>query len=155
MVPEDNKNKKHINDIVTGAYNSARNFCIDNKGILINYGLGIAQIVAGVKGCQYAKELNQPLLYLGSNVLWIRGVVDIGIGSYRSLYNLIVVNSYVDDMIRGGFIPEEKRKERIESMKMYKNNEVATPERFIKDSVKITKELYLFATSKSPNNPSN
>ncbi|GEM_PF-6142963 len=152
MIHVDNKNKKHINDIVTGAYEGVHNFIINNKGILINYGLGAAQIVAGVKGCQYAKELNQPLLYLGSNVLWFRGVVDSSIGAYRFLYNLIVVNSYVDNMIRGGFIPEEKRKEEVESMKLYKNNEVATPERFIKDSLKAAKELYLYTVSKHSNN---
>ncbi len=155
MVPADNKNKKHINDIVTGAYNSARNFCIDNKGILINYGLGVAQIAAGVKGLQYTKELNQPLLSLGCHALVIRGYLDFMIGGLRTYINTIMINSYVKDKIRSGDIPLEKRNEEIESMKMYKNNEVLTPEKGIKVFVEVTKELYLYATSKPSNNHSN
>ena len=155
MDPSDNKNKKHINDIVTGAYNSARNFCINNKGILINYGLGVAQIAAGAKGIQYAKELNLPLLYVPSGFLAIRGYFDFTIGGVRTYINTIMIDSSVKNKIRRGDIPPEKRKEEIESMKMYKNNEVLTPEKGIKVFVEVTKELWLYATSKPSNNHSN
>jgi len=153
MAPADNKNKKHINDIVTGAYNGVHNFVINNKGILINYGLGVAQIAAGAKGFKYAKELNQPLLYLGCYALVIRGYLDFMIGGVRTGIN-IVLNSYVKDKIRRGGIPPEKRKEEIESMKMYKNNEVLTPAKGIKVFIGVTKEVYSYATSKPSNNHS-
>ncbi len=148
MAPAENKNKKHINDIVTGAYNSARNFCIDNKGILINYGLGIVQIVAGVKGCQYAKELNQPLLDLGSNVLWIRGVLDFGAGLSRNCAN-IFANSYIKDEIRSGnILPEgiKELKSTLNEGKYHQDNEFLLPEKVypevIREVIKSFKNYY-------------
>ncbi len=125
MVPAD---KKHINDIVTGAYNSARNFCVDNKGILINYGLGIAQIAAGAKGIQYAKELNLPLLSLGCYALFFRGCLDVVTGVFRIDDNM-KINDDVDKKIKEGGILLTK-KEEIESRKKYKNNYILIPEEY-------------------------
>ena len=152
MAPDD---KKHINDIVTGAYNSARNFCINNKGILANYGLGIAQMAAALKGAQYVKELNQPLLSLGCYALAIRGGFDFMMGGVRTYINTFMIDSYVNNKIRIGDIPLEKRKEEIESMKRYKNNEILTPEKGIKVFVEVTKELSSYSNSNLSNNHSN
>ena len=147
--------KKNISDIVNKAYDGVHNFVVNNKGILINYGLGVAQMAAGVKGFQYAKELNQPLLSLGCHALVIRGYLDFMMGGVRTYINTFMINSYVNNKLRRGYIPLEKRKEEIESMKMYKNDEVLTPEKSIKVFVEVTKELYSFAKSKPSNNHSN
>ncbi|PIN77480.1 hypothetical protein COY26_02540 [Candidatus Woesearchaeota archaeon CG_4_10_14_0_2_um_filter_33_10] len=129
MAPAENKNKKHINDIVTGAYNSARNFCIDNKGILINCGLGIAQIAAGAKGIKYARELNQPLFSLGCYVLFFRGYLDVVAGIFRIDDNM-KINDDVNKKIKEGSILLTKKEEEIESRKMYRNNEILVPEEY-------------------------